>query len=221
MLLTMTHLHLPTLRREGISWRTAGGLVEIHIDLANESDEPTDAGELVVEAAPLGAFVPFKPVTRIAAPGLGPRERRRVTAMVPLESLEDFDYAGFSRLLSSTQWAGNLNVYFDRAPESAVEVHRAFDLKVMAGKPVSFAFLLEHGPRYSMEVNSSDAAWTAEVHPFAPLCALLVVNPPAQAGLAATIEVLVTRDMDGRVVPVEFGLKTTEVESDTLGCVEA
>ena len=91
---------------------------------------------------------------------------------------------------------------------------------VRAGGRVSFGFVLERGPRYSMEVNSSDPVWTAEVHPLAPNFALLAVNSPAQAGLAATIEVLVTRHMDGRVVPVEFNLETAETQSDTLGCVK-
>src|SRR3989442_7701959 len=100
MMASITQLRLPTIRREGISWRTVDGLVELQVDLANQSDEPTEAGELVVEAAPLGAFVPFKPVTRIAAPGLAPRERRRVTAAVPLDRLDALDIRGFSKLAS-------------------------------------------------------------------------------------------------------------------------
>src|SRR5262245_10466048 len=79
----------PTIRPAGISWRKVAGFLEVTIDLENESSEPTDDAELVIEVAPLGAFVPFEPGTRIAVAGFDPGERRPVTATMPVPGWTD------------------------------------------------------------------------------------------------------------------------------------
>jgi hypothetical protein len=93
-------------------------------------------------------------VTRIALGSLEPGRRRRITARVPRALLApapaDPNFtailsdvarnAGLTvdpevlDLMARSQWSGNLNVYFDRRPEHAVEVHRAFDLRITAGR---------------------------------------------------------------------------------------
>src|SRR5689334_6330263 len=74
---------VPVFSRESIRWR---GLdpetVEIEIEVDNPESEPTAPGDLVLETAGLGAFVPFRPVTRVALGSLEPGERRRVQARV-------------------------------------------------------------------------------------------------------------------------------------------
>src|SRR6185295_4297910 len=78
----------PVITREAVSWRTvAPGIVEIAIDLENPESEPTSPGDLVLETADLGAFVPFRPMTRIALGSMEPGERRRVTARAARKDL--------------------------------------------------------------------------------------------------------------------------------------
>jgi len=220
---------VPRLRAEKISWRIVGAFLEVQIDLDNPSSEPTEQTQLVVEVAAFGAFVPFKPGTRILVTGLDPWEERRVTAMIPAERLQappalplgrapdDIfqTYVDFRR--SGGRWAGNLNVHFDRAPEKNVELHRALDLKLQAGVPAAFVFAMDSTRGYTLEAKSSNSGWTAE--PRAMGLGVLLVTPPAQVASRATIEVLVTRFSDGKTVPVVFGLETVAGAGGTLGCV--
>jgi len=112
------------LSRERIGWRTTGANVEIVVDLVNEQDEASDPGVLVVEAAPLGAFVAGWPVARIPVGAIAPKSRHRVTESVSRAALPSFDLAriamdgGFGPdfprdgldMPSTVEWAGNLNV---------------------------------------------------------------------------------------------------------------
>ena len=128
---------LPALTRQSISWRTvAPGRVEITVDLRNDGPEPTAPGELIIETAALGAFVPFTPVTRVAVGSLEPGGRRRVRTAVAraflpgqgnflpavADSLRQMPgmTPQFLDLLQHAEWAGNVNVWFDRQPERAV-----------------------------------------------------------------------------------------------------
>lgn len=228
---------LPAIGRESISWRTvAPGRVEIAVDLRNDAPEPTEPGELVIEAAALGAFVPFTPVTRVAVDALEPGGRRRVTIPVArafLPGQGNFlpamaDALGrmpgmtpqFLDLLQHAEWAGNVNVYFDRQPGRAVEVHRALGLKVRAGKPVAIMVDLPHGRSdYRVDVRTSDPAWTAEVASLTGAYHFLVVRPPEIPGASAEVIVEATRLGDGRTVPVEFAIETVSGTGRGLGCV--
>jgi hypothetical protein len=114
-------------------------------------------------------------------------------------------------LLRHAEWAGNLNVYFDRQPERAVEVHRALGLKVRAGRPVALMVdLPQDRADYRVEVRISSPGWTAEVAGLAGAFHFLVVSPPALAGVQAGVTVEATRIRDSRTVPVEFAFETVE-----------
>jgi len=229
----------PRVTRESITWRTvAPDRVEIQVLLSNDADRPTSPGELVIETAALGAFVPFRPATRVAVGALEPGGRRRVRTEVArafLQGQGNFlpamaDAFGrthgmtpqFLDLLRHAEWAGNLNVYFDRQPERAVEVHRALGLKVRAGKPVAIMVDLPHDRAdYRVGVRTSDPAWTAEVAAMGGAFHFLVVKPPDLPGAAAEVTVEATRLKDSRTVPVEFAFETVDGRGESLGCIRA
>jgi hypothetical protein len=230
-------LLFPAISREGVTWRTvAPGRVEIDVLLTNDSDGPTLPGELVIETAALGAFVPFTPATRVAVGALEPGGRRRVRTAVArafLPGQGNFLPAmadalarmpglspQFMGLLRHAEWAGNLNVYFDRQPEQAVEVHRALGLRVRAGRPVALMVDLPHDRAdYRVEVRSPSPGWTAEVARLDAAFHFLVVTPPAIAGARAGVTVEATRLKDSRTVPVEFTFETVEGPGESLGCI--
>jgi hypothetical protein len=235
MFATTSHVVLPRLRPDGVSWRMAGNLLEVDLDLANESSEPTEAGDLVIEAAALGAFVPFVPVARVRVAAFEPFERRRTRVALPqgllrlasiakVPALQERafgqeDLLRFYKLVDSGRWAGNLNIYFHRAPEQGVEVHRALEVKVEARHKVSFYFLLGTGDEYELIATPSDPAWLAEVHGPLPGHGVLIIGPPAAIGARATVAVRVTRVSDGKTVPVVFGFETVASHGESIGCV--
>jgi hypothetical protein len=239
-LLEARALSLPALSREGLSWRSVSpGKVEIAIDLANGSPEPTQEGDLVIEAAPLGAFVPSRPVARVAVGSLDPGERRRVKTLVSRQALNRAGFIPMGRAIgdffkrlygttldaavietmAQTEWIGNLNVYFDRCPERSVERHCAFRLRIAAGRPVGAMLLLPGQAECRVETSCTDGAWAADVlRPGDPLC-LLLVRPPAEPGRQAGVKVSVTRLRDLRTVPVEFEFETVGGAGEKLGCI--
>jgi hypothetical protein len=239
LLLPSKRLLSPTFTRESISWRTVSpGIVEIAVDLENPGSEPTSPGDLVVETAGLGAFVPFRPVTRIALGSLEPGERRRATARVPQGRLaapqtvatlaaawaQVAQRSGSALkpevidLISHSQWVGNLNVYFDRRPENAVEVHRAFDLRVRAGQPVmTMVDVPTDQKEYDVLLRCSDPAWKTQSVRFFNIF-FVILQPPA-VGSRVEVTIEVTRLSDRRMVPVELSLESVAGEGTSLGCV--
>ncbi len=233
---------VPLLSREGISWRAvAPGRVEIAVEVSNDGPEPTEAGDLVIEAAAFGAFVPFRPVARIALGSLEPGERRRVAQTVSRRLLQGAAAMPTGTMmvhllrrmfgpgpvdaqlvdgLSHAEWIGNLNVYFDRRPDRAVERHCAFGLKVRAGRPLAAMLVLpDVREGFEVETRCSDPDWTADVASFGTGMASHLVRQPAEAGARAGVTVLVTRTSDGREVPVEFAFETVGGPGETLGCI--
>jgi len=229
---------VPGLTRESISWSTtAPGLVEIRIDLHNDADRPTEPADLVIETAGLGAFVPFRPMTRIAVGALEPGGRRQVRTTVArrdlpaqpnvmstlvdaLRTLPDMP-AGFLDLLREAEWAGNLNVYFDRRPDRAVEVHRALDLRVAAGKPIALMIDLPWGRTdYQVQVRTTHPSWTAQVAALNGSFHFLVVRPPAVPGMRTGVTVEAKRLRDNRIVPVDFTFETVDGAGGSLGCIQ-
>ena len=229
----------PTLRRTtamptSVSWRSVGEMVHISVEVINDSSEQTAPDTLVIEAAAFGAFVPTVPVARIAVDALDPGEQRAVTATVSREQLDAITQGGFpdtrpdfsvelsTSILATgrSHWIGNLNVYFDRASECAVERHCAFDLKVPAGNGIVATFVVrEDGCTF--RARCSDEAWSAEVLPMGPSgVAQLLVRPTGEPGKRASVTVDVTRTSDGKVVPVEFEFETVAGGGETVGCVE-
>ena len=89
----------------------------------------------------------------------------------------------------------------------------------MANEKVWFLFCLG-AEDYDMEASGSDPAWSVEVGNLRPLGGLLVVTPPPNPGVRASVEVRVTRTSDGRTVPVLFGMETVQGEGDSLGCLQ-
>jgi hypothetical protein len=230
----------PIFTGSSIRWRSVErGMVEIEVDLENPDSGSTEPGELVIETAGLGAFVPFRPVTRVALGSLEPGERRQVRTRVRRESLaapaavprnfgeamaEAFRNIGARPevldLLGQADWAGNLNVYFDRSPERAVEVHRALGLRVRAGTAVAVMVDLPSDRQaYEIALRVPGAEWKAEVvFSFMPIN-LVVIRPPSIPGLRGSVRVEVTRRSDGVMVPVELALETVDGPGETLGCV--
>ena len=232
----------PSFTREGLSWRSvAPDRVEIAVLVSNDGPESTQPGDLVIEAAALGAFVPFRPVARIALGSLEPGERRRVTTLVPRRVLQGAGLMPMARImgdflkrlygpagadarlldeLAHAEWIGNLNVYFDRRPERAVERHCAFGLKVEAGRSLAAMLVLpEPVAGYEVGTSCTSPDWKAEVLRFGPGLACLLVRPPAACGERAGVTVLVTRASDGREVPVEFEFETSAGPGEKLCCV--
>ena len=218
----------PKLR--SISWRSAGEMVQISVEVINDSSERTAPDTLVIEAAAFGAFVPNVPVARTAVGGLDPGEEREVTTTVSRTALDAIAQGGpletpRGRTLSTlnaargTQWVGNLNVYFETAPEHAIERHRAFDLEVPAGEVVAACFFAMDENGCTFHTRCSDGAWSAEVHTESPWCAFVFVRTPDDPGKRAKVIVDVTRTRDGKVVPVEFEFHTVSGPGEKLGCV--
>ena len=240
---------LPRLHREGIWWRTVGPIVEISIELVNQGPGPTASGFLNLGGAMFGAFVPFKPLGRAAVPALGPGERREVRLRVERERLDRLN-PQFLRdklgELGATEWAGNLNVFFDGDPAGAVEVHRALDLNLKAGERTAVCFFLLAGrpPRSSerpslraaardfeisatwdqpgWDIDLGGASYSAPAVGRVPApdinCAVAVVQAPAEPGLQARVRLDITRLEDRKTVPVEFGFTSVEGEATRLGC---
>lgn len=209
---------LSLFNRQGISWRQVSpGLVEISIDITNVTEEPVEGGELVLEAAPLGAFVPFRPLTRIAVEGLDPGEGRRTSVVVSGKALESAGFQKISRFLSETEWVGNLNVYFDRDPSQAVEVHRALNLRIPAGRGTGLSFLLAEDCR--VEVCCSNPAWQVAVETIGCRTGLLRVCP-GEPERRAEVVVEAKRLSDGKIVPVEFSFVSVRSRGDNLLCAQ-
>ena len=180
----------------------------IVVEVTNGGSEPTSPGVLVIEAAPLGAFVPGYEIARVPvlALDLGGRRRVRVTvarSLLPTtrgpEGLRDQALDVLRReweVVSSAEWAGNLNVWFDAAPERAVEAHRALDLTIAAGRRAAmWVFLPSDEAGFEFAVTAPSAGWTAELVSWLGTPALVVGAPAAGNRTAITLNV--TRRSDG------------------------
>jgi hypothetical protein len=210
-------LRVPEVPEGTIRWRTRGAIVDVDVVVVNTGDRRTDPGLLNVEAAPLGAFVPGLLAARVPVAALDPGERRNVGFVLTRTALPDpvalagpvtmlltgrIDARGLE-LLRSADWAGNLNVWFDVAPERSVEVHRALGLKVGARRTAAVGVDLPEETTGFQIATSCPVPWRAAVERLAGRVCLLGVTAPA-AGSRATVVVRVTRRSDRRTVPVEF-----------------
>ena len=225
---------LPSLSKERIGWQTNGDVVQIFVDLINTNDHATTPAFLFVEAAALGAFVQGWPVARIPVPAMSPGERLRVESSVARSALPSTDLARTARgggfgptfpppgldLLTPPEWVGNLNVWFDVAREQAVEVHRALDLRVAAGRPAAVGVYVPHNEaEFRLELECMGAGWTAEIVRVDPRFAAFVVVHTPVAGRRAVVNLWVTRLSDDRQVLVELAFRSVEGPSEQLGCV--
>jgi hypothetical protein len=223
----------PALSRDGIAWKSTDTNVEISIDVVNPHDRATNRGWLVVEAAPLGAFVTGVVVGRLPVGPIGSHQRRRIRVTVPRSELpapnlvtelilaRSYQVVGDREvaLISSAEWVGNLNVWFDTAPAHAVEVHRAFDLRVGAGRAMGLGvFLPSVHAEYNLAVFKFGTGWSAGVIRVESALCLLLVKAPG-AGARCIVNLHVTRRADSRTVPVDFTFESVDGPGQSLGCV--
>jgi hypothetical protein len=224
---------VPSLTGDGITWRTRGDVVQITVEVVNDGALPTEAMRLHVQAALLGAFAPWRSVVSLGVGALRQGETRTVSVGLPRSVLPVFgatmramaramgqpvEHSALA-LLDSAEWAGNLNVWFDVAPEKAVEVHRALGLKIAAGRPVALGVFLPRAEAgFDIAVKRNPPSWTAEVIRIASSTALLVVEAPA-ARQPGAVSLLVTRRSDRRSVPVDFSFESVDGPSEQLGCL--
>lgn len=238
----------PTVIRESLCWRDTGDAIEVSLDVLNLESIPNDELELIIEAAPFGAFVPGKPVARIAVGALDPGESRNLTVRLDRPTL---DQLGLSPILYESarasgaraivdprrhpRWIGNLNVYFDRDPNNAVERHCAFSLRAPVSTTIAAAFFIKDAGPCEFTTASSSPGWSATMmgnpklpltNPFGSLRSnrrlvrVVSITTPEQLGDKATITVDVRRVSDERVVSVEFELETVQGWGESLGCVQ-
>jgi len=198
---------LPFLDPEAISWAMEGSdHIELHIDLENLFDEPTMLTTLVVEKAPLGAFLPYRPAARLFVPILATLETKRITARIPVDDVPDLNRA--------SEWGGSLRLYYEGAEARAVEVHRCRRLLVVPSRTTRYDICLPAtDDRYRLRAISADPEWTAEVDrtrerhgPYD--LRVLTVHSPVATDRLADIEVEVQRRYDGAVATLEFELMT-------------
>lgn len=218
-------LHAPArpsvLTREGILWRQLdSATVAIEIDVENPFDEPLPPDTLVIEAAPFGAFLPRSPLASVAVDAIEPGERRRiVTEVVVLDLPESPRWEG----AESETWIGNLHILFSGRPDEAVERHRAFDTVIPTGQTVAFDVAIVRGgrcrvrceplaPGWSARLDSLRAVRTARGEAVEEAAVLVVehmvivsVRAPSAPGRSDLV-MWVTREKDGKSVPIEFEL---------------
>jgi hypothetical protein len=210
-------MRLPVIRERGVSWQRQGQTLQVSIELNNPTATRTRCTHLVVEAAALGAFAPFVPVAKVEVPPLKPGANQRLAVNVDLRAAP----ASFASFLpEGTKWAGNLNIWFDRAPDCAVELHRALGLKVPAGKSTALGFYApSDGTQYAYAFANSNRWFSVDVYNLSRRRGLLSLVAPRVVGLRTKVEVAVTRRVDRRRVLVEFEFESVATEGDYLGCL--
>jgi len=245
---------VPTLIRESLQWCTlSDGRVEVSVDVLNVHEVSTSEEVLVFAAAPFGAFIGGIPVARVAVGALDPGESQRVSTTVDrrrldlmglgshlFESAKSAGADGAVHPERHAQWIGNFNVYFDRDPSSAVERHRAFDLRVPANSYVNAGFFVMESSPFELTAECSSPDWETQIN--APNFAatlpksllrsrfrtfqkfkgfrLLTLRTPAATDRSAKVTVNVTRLRDTLTVPVEFEFHTVDGWGNTVGCVK-
>lgn len=228
---------LPTFRRRDITWRWADAkTLEVSIELRNETNVPTDPAVLVVDVAGFGAFIPFAPGTRIAVGGMDPRERRTARGTIPSARLPRTNVrvapSAFARLIAGIisgraetcdetgllrRWVGNVNVYFDRHADAAVERHTAFGLTVPTRSVSHFhAATMSNDLRW-LEARVSDPDWAVEASLVGSSHVLISVTSPDAGGRSCDVVVELTREPDGRTVPIEWSFDTSDTAATPLG----
>ena len=215
--LRLVSMRLPVIRERGVCWERQGQTLQVFIELDNPAATPTRCTHLVVEAAVLGAFAPFVPAAKVEVPPLEPGANRRLAVNVDLMAVP---WSFRPYLPEGAKWAGNLNIWFDRAPDCAVELHRSLGLKVPAGKSTALGFFAPRdGSQYAYAFANSNASFRVDVRSVSCSNGLLVLAAPKMVGLRTEVEVAVTRRVDKRRVLVEFEFESVATEGDYVGCL--
>jgi hypothetical protein len=179
--------------REDIRFRTCcPGLLSVEVTIHNTSEERSAPAVAVLQSAPLGAFVPWRPLGLLQIPAIESRGSAVVRHEVryrPAAALAGADKLPPGRLLTalglddaepergggglpadplsllgrgSPHWAGNLNIFF---PGRDVERHLAQALRIYPGCLNMAMFVV--GDRghdsYRLRLAGDGAEWAARV----------------------------------------------------------
>ena len=100
-----------------------------------------------------------------------------------------------------------------------MEVHRAFGLRVGAGRAMGLGvYLPSCNADYNLAVFKVGSGWSAGVTRVERSLCLLLVKAPG-AGSRRTVNLHVTRYADSRTVPVDFSFESVDGPGESLGCV--
>jgi hypothetical protein len=220
----------PLIRREGIGWTGGVGEAPLRLELTFENPAPLPSAPATasVEVAAFGAFVPWRPLARIAVPAIPPRGRRIVTATLSADTGGGEPVAptiapaawGWlqlqSKLKSGTavHFVGNLNVFVSRHQPVERHVQRAIGLRPGCENFALFCLGDGKPDTYTFSIGSIESGWDATllVHRWdAPLTTGLAsiplsIRPPEWAG-SGGISILVRRESTAQTVPIEFELE--------------
>jgi hypothetical protein len=168
----------------------APGQVAIAVTVRNLGDGPSAATQATIQAAPLGAFLPWQPLAQVQVPSLEPGESHviRLDAARPAtKPLGPPDRVPPRRLLTAlgfgdrrrdravlpadplellgrtnTYWAGNLNVFVGGR---AVERHLAQALRVYPGRTNLAIFMVGSRPdAYAFRLKCAAPGWQTQLH---------------------------------------------------------
>jgi len=160
------------------------GVIDIAFTLVNHGSQPSPAQQGVIEEAPFGAFVPWRPLTTFEVPSLNPGQSTRVHLQVPRtapagrEPPDPPPTARVRRLLDAISglartwntgdptedadvpcFAGNLNVHIG---SESVERHLSGPLRVHAGRLNYAMFFVGEGTdSYRFDLRGEAAYWDA------------------------------------------------------------
>jgi len=175
-------------RTDIVFGNVAAERVQIEITVHNRGEFPTPPTLMRIEAAPLGAFVPTRPLASLLVPRLQPGAahtlRLQARPQKPM-TLGGPDRVPPSRLLTalamddeddaqqpgtlpadildlfaqgSTHWAGNLNIFF---AGKEVERHLAQALRIYPGQTNLAMFVVGQRDTYAFSLHGSGASWKA------------------------------------------------------------
>jgi hypothetical protein len=226
----------PLIRRDGIFWTEGaeGRSLQLSLTFHNPGSRPTVPAVARVQVAEFGAFLPWKPLTRVAVPSVPPGGRRVVTATaaddalppsptkVPILEGTGVAVRPFLRRSSILHWlteardahfVGNLNVFVTRRAPVERHFHRAVGL--MPDRNNMAMFLVGDGRRdhYTFsgktepgwEVEMPDVPWGQPVA-ITRDSLLLRIRPPARAE-SGRVSICVHRQSTAETVPIEFELE--------------
>jgi hypothetical protein len=222
---------LPRLRRHGIRWfGGVGSPLRLELEFENPDRLPSAPAMARVEVAPFGAFLPWKPLTRVEVPPIAPGGRQVVTETLDGDArLPPPPVSMLSGLLASIQglplpagsphFVGNLNVFVSRGRPVERHLQRAIGLRrdranialfsVGDGRDDGYTFSPQADPGWELEIPGVEWDRPRKIR----LETLpLSITPPARAE-SGKVSVLVTRASTRETVPVEFELEASSAGS--------
>ena len=218
---------LPRIRRPGIRWTGgAGSPLILALEFENPDALLSAPARVLVEVAPFGAFLPWRPMARVEVPPIAPGGRRVVTETLDGDApLPPPPADMFSGLLASIQglplpsgsahFVGNLNVFVSRGKPVERHLQRAVGLRrgvpnyalfcVGDGRDDRYRFSPQADPGWQLEI--AGVAWGRSRKIRSELLPLSITPPPAAE--SGKVSVLVTRGSTLETVPVEFELEAS------------